>query len=141
MFISYLCCYYPALAFGRATGYGVTLYGSAHGTGNKGWEYTKSWGVNWDDGKQGFGVYKTTFSGVNPQKVGGLSYRNGGFGNRYETNGAPLPERMTGKTDRNRTAALSFSYKDYSIGSNIFTGDFVNKDGPDSNESVTSHPD
>ena len=146
----------PALAFGRATGfgvnvsasyndgnftfsagYGVTLYGSAHGNGNKGWEYRKSWGVNWDDGKQGFGVYKTTFSGVNPQKVGGLSYRNGGFGFRYENDGAPFPERMTGGTDRNRTAALSLSYKDYSIGFNLFTGDYVNKEDT---ESVAGHP-
>jgi hypothetical protein len=147
----------PALAFGRATGfgvnvsasyndgnftfsagYGVTLYGSAHGNGNKGWEYRKSWGVNWDDGKQGFGVYKTTFSGVNSQKVGGLSYRNGDVGFRYENDGAPFGGTLGDGGDRKRTAALSLSYKDYSIGFNIFTGEYANEKDTDP---VASHPD
>ncbi|MGY0426783.1 MAG: polymorphic toxin type 23 domain-containing protein [Polaribacter sp.] len=137
----------PALAFGRATGfgvnisasyqdgnfnfsagYGVTFYGSAHGTGHKGWEYRKSWGVNWDDGKQGIGIYSTTFKGENSQKVGGVSYRNGNFGFRYENDGTPFQKKwffggiLGDGGDRFRTAALNLSYKEYSLGFNLFTG-------------------
>ena len=138
----------PAVAFGRATGFGanislsysdgnfnfsagigVTFYGAAHGTGNKGWEYRKSWGINWDDGKQGFGVYSTTFkSGETSQKVGGLSYRNGDFGVRYENDFIENPLVGIGKyladgNDRFRTTALQLSYKDYSVGLRFFTGE------------------
>nr|WP_262509621.1 polymorphic toxin type 23 domain-containing protein [Tenacibaculum maritimum] len=132
----------PALAFGRATGfgvnvsasyqdgdftfsagYGVTFYGTAHGTGKKGWEYRKSWGVNWDDGKQGFGIHSTNFkSGETSQKVGGISYRNGDFGFRYENDGAPFGGTLGDGSDRFRTAAVSINYKDYSVGFNLFTG-------------------
>lgn len=149
----------PALAFGRATGfgvnvsasytngnftfsagYGVTFYGSAHGTGHKGWEYRKSWGVNWDDGEQGFGLYSTTFkSGETSQKVGGLNYRNGDFGFRYENDGTPFNGTLGDGGDSHRSAAVQFRYKDFTAGFNLFTGKREYVQGEDSPPQVGSN--
>ncbi len=110
--------------FNFSAGVGVTFFGSAHGTGKSGWEYRRSWGVNWDDGKQGFGIYSTIFKGVGikPQKTGSLSYRNGKFNMRYENDGAPFSSFISGGTDQNRTAAMQFGWGDFSLGFKIFTG-------------------
>ncbi|WP_024742023.1 polymorphic toxin type 23 domain-containing protein [Tenacibaculum maritimum] len=132
----------PALAFGRATGfgvnvsvsyqdgdftfsagYGVTFYGAAHGTGHKGWEYRKSWGVNWDDGKQGIGIYSTTFSGTKPQKVGGFNFRSGDFRFRYENDGKTVLGKLTsGDTDKYRTNAFELGIGKFSLRGNLYTG-------------------
>ncbi len=115
--------------FSLSGGYGISYYGRAYGTGASGWESRKSWGVNWDDGRTGFGVYSTRFSsGETSQKVGGLSFRSGDFGLRYENDFIEKPLVGVGKIladgeDRWRTTALQLSYKDYSLGLKFFTGE------------------
>ncbi|MCD9614954.1 polymorphic toxin type 23 domain-containing protein [Tenacibaculum maritimum] len=140
----------PALAFGRATGfgvnvsvsyqdgdftfsagYGVTFYGTAHGTGKKGWEHRFSGSIG-SNGKVKFSAYTTYFSsGETTQRVAGLSLGHGEWNIRYENDGSPfsyLGTIFTGRdSDRYRTAAMSLSYKDYGVGFNLFTGD-PNKD-------------
>ncbi len=132
----------PAIAFGRATGFGanvsvsyrdgnfnfsagvgVTFFGSAHGTGKSGWERRISGGIGYSDGKFSASVSTTHFkSGKNSQRVGSLSLGHGNVGFRYENDGAPFSGWAGDGGDRRRTAAMSLSYKEYSVGFNLFTG-------------------
>ena len=138
----------PALAFGRATGfganisvsyqdgdfnfsagYGVTFYGSAHGTGKKGWEQRVSGSIG-SNGTIKFSAYTTYFDSgpETSQQVGGLSLGHGEWNIRYENDFIEKPLKYVGEyladgKDRFRTAALQLSYKDYSVGLKFFTGD------------------
>ncbi len=111
--------------FNASVGFGVSFAGSAAGSGAKGWEYRRSFGAGWDDGRQGFGVYSTTFSGFGgkfSQKIGGFSYRNGDFGFRYENDGKPFKGWLGDGDDKYRTAALAINIGEFSAGINLFTG-------------------
>jgi RHS repeat-associated protein len=115
--------------FSVSGGYGISYYGSAHGTGSSGWESRKSWGANWGDGKNSFGLYSTSFkSGETSQRVGGLSYGNGDFNFRYENDGTPFGGWSGDGGDSFRSAAIQVSYKDFSAGFNLFTGNREFKD-------------
>ncbi|QMU63314.1 MAG: hypothetical protein GKR88_02820 [Flavobacteriaceae bacterium] len=92
--------------FSISAGVGFTYFGSAHGTGHSGWEYRKSWGINWDDGHQGVGVYSTTFSGMKPQKVGGFSFNKGDFNFRYENDDSNVLAKYTAFRLANRNNYL-----------------------------------
>ncbi len=116
--------------FNASVGFGVSFAGSAAGSGAKGWEYRSSYSVGYNDGKFSTSVYSTYFSGSSQdasQRVGGLSLGYRDWNLRYENDGAPfnyLGGILVGKdSDRYRTAAMILSYKDYSIGFNLFTGD------------------
>jgi len=135
----------PSIAFGNGFGAGANFSVSfsdgnfSASVGYGGWEYRKSWGANWDDGKNGFGLYSTTFSGLGgrfDQKVGGFSYRNGDFGFRYENDGATLLGKYTsGDTDMFRTNAFEVSYREFSLRGNLFTG----KSGADESNTMFSN--
>ncbi len=148
----------PAIAFGRATGFGanvsvsyrdgnfnfsagvgVTFFGSAHGTGKSGWERRISGGIGYSDGKFSASVSTTHFkSGETSQRVGSLSLGHGNVNLRYENDGAPFSGWAGDGGDRRRTAAMSLSYKEYSVGFNLYTGEYINKDDT---EPVAGHPD
>ncbi|MFL0102004.1 polymorphic toxin type 23 domain-containing protein, partial [Tenacibaculum maritimum] len=159
----------PALAFGRATGfgvnvsvsyqdgdftfsagYGVTFYGTAHGTGKKGWEHRFSGSIG-SNGKVKFSAYTTYFSsGKTSQQVGGFSLGHGDWNIRYENDFIEKPLKYVGKyladgKDRFRTTALQLSYKDYSVGLKFFTGDPLkgekrDKSNPNAKYGIYSNP-
>ncbi|WP_281988351.1 polymorphic toxin type 23 domain-containing protein [Aquimarina aggregata] len=120
-------------SFNASVGFGVSYAGSAQGTGDSGWEYRGSYSVGYDDGKFRVSVYSTSFaSGETSQRVAGINIGHGDFNLRYENDGSPfdrlnklgLGKPLVGEdSDRYRTAAMSLSYKDYSVGFNLFTGD------------------
>jgi len=111
--------------FNASVGFGVSFAGRAAGSGARGWEYRRSFGAGWDDGHQGFGVYSTIFSGFGGkfnQQIGGLSYRNGDFGFRYENDGTPFSKWSGDGGDKYRTAALAINIGEFSAGINLYTG-------------------
>ncbi|MGY0408205.1 MAG: polymorphic toxin type 23 domain-containing protein, partial [Polaribacter sp.] len=118
--------------FNASIGFGITYATKSHGANTMGWEFRKSWAVNWDDGKTGLGICSTTFSGHNgkfDQRVGGLLVRQGDFSMRYENDGAPFnikgSKLVSGGTDSHRSAAMKFGIGDFNIGFNIFTGERI----------------
>ncbi|WP_268225735.1 polymorphic toxin type 23 domain-containing protein, partial [Sinomicrobium oceani] len=128
--------------FSASAGFGISYYGSAHGSGASGWEYRKSWSVGGKIGNNELSVYSTKFSGFNgqfDQKVGGFSYRNGDFGFRYENDGTPFSGWSGDGGDSFRSAAVQLSYKDYSVGFNLFTGKREYVPGEDSPPQVGSN--
>ncbi len=158
----------PAIAFGNAAGIGANLgvgysngnfsiaggigssfYGRASGTGAAGSEFRFSGSAGYDDGRTGLSVSTTTFiSGETSQRTAALGIRQGDFGIRYENDGAPFNRLGTAlvgdDSDRFRTAAMSFSYKKYSVGFNLFTGDPNLDDAPGNYKGVeplAGHPD
>ncbi len=110
--------------FNFSAGVGVTFFGSAHGTGKSGWERRISGGIGYSDGKFSASVSTTHFkSGETSQRVGSLSLGHGNVNLRYENDGAPFSGWAGDGGDRRRTAAMSLSYKEYSVGFNLYTGD------------------
>jgi len=152
----------PAIAFGNAggiganfsatysdgdfsisAGVGITRFSRAHGTGNSGFEGRFSGSVGYDDGNFRASVSSTTFkSGETSQRVGSFSLGHGDFNATYQNDGWPFHYVRAGDgEDRYRTAAGRISYKNYGIGFNLFTGDFL-KDGDNRGiETVDGHPD
>ncbi|MEM9679176.1 MAG: polymorphic toxin type 23 domain-containing protein [Bacteroidota bacterium] len=115
--------------FNASIGFGITYASKSHGSNAIGWEFRKSWAINWDDGKTSFGFYSTKFSGHNGefnQKVGGLQFRSGDFRLRYENDGgAPFKwfgNLVAGNTDQHRTTALFLAVKELELNVKFFTG-------------------
>ncbi len=104
---------------------------SAHGTGKSGWERRISGGIGYSDGKFSASVSTTHFkSGETSQRVGSLSLGHGNVNLRYENDGGfGIKSLGLGDGgDSHRTAAMSLSYKDYSVGLNLFTGKRADSD-------------
>jgi len=66
---------------------------------------------------QYFSYYATHFGGPHKQLVGGLGYRKGDFSFRFEN------DFFTQSGDKFRTNALEFGYRDFVIGTNLWTND------------------
>ena len=126
---------YKAGAFTMSAGFGVTFFGSAMGTGHSGWEYrsSASLSLELEDENGNFyraSLYSTSFSsGETSQRVGGASVGYNDWSARYENDGAPWGGSLGDGGDSHRTAALNLSYKEYSIGFNLFTGKRANYEG------------
>jgi len=132
----------PAIAFGNATGVGVNVgvsysdgnwsfsagvgvmyYGDYNGFGKNGLEIRKSILSAWDDGKAGVSLGTNFWGGDFKQQTGVLGLKLGEWGMMYENDGGfGIKNLGLGDGDSYRTAALSLSYKDYSVGFNLFTG-------------------
>lgn len=146
----------PAIAFGNAAGIGanftatysdgdfsisagigITKFSRAHGTGASTIESRYSIGGGYDDGNFRASISTTKFnsnagSEDTGQRVANLSLGYQDFGISYENDGSPfnkLGKTLVNNTDKFRTAALSISYKDYSVGFNLFTGSFEEDKG------------
>lgn len=110
---------YTGSAGSVSAGLGSTYYLSAIGTGNSGLETRIFGGGTADLGKGwSLGYYHTKFiSGETSQHVGNVitSYKDWSF--TFEN------DMMGDEGDRYRTHASVLSYKDMSLGLNLFTGD------------------
>lgn len=98
-------------------------FGRSNITGVKGWNGRIGGGVAFDNGSF-YGSLGTMqyFSGETPQSTGTIGLGGGGFNLHYENDFMfGIPGADGG--DRFRTAALNASYKDISVGFNLFTGD------------------
>lgn len=99
-------------------------FGKSSVTGLQGWTSRTSAMGGARVGKFSFGVGSSTFSsGITSQTTGMAYAGQGDYKIRYENDwmwkGAPIGDGG----DRYRTTAATFSYKDYSLGLNLFTGD------------------
>lgn len=131
----------PAIAFGNASGTGVnigvgysdgdwsvsggvglTSYSDYNGFGINSSEIRYSALVNYDDGKTGFSLGTNFWRGDFKQQTGTLGLHNGDFRALYENDGKPFTGFSGDGNDQYRTAALSLSVKDISVGFNLFTG-------------------
>jgi len=111
-------------SFTMSAGFGVTFFGSAMGTGHKGWEYRASTSVGFDNGKFRASAYSTSFFGMGTdQTVGGAMVGGKDWSVRYENDGTPFQKIGLGDGgDSHRTAAVRVSYMDFSLNLNLFTG-------------------
>jgi len=81
------------------------------------------------DGTNSFSLSNTQYNspGIRSQQIGTITYRNmkSGFGIGYSNDGAPfnLFKGIGDLGDSYRSAAIHFSYKDVTLGFNIFTGE------------------
>ncbi len=118
--------------FRFAYGVGMSGVAKSHGSNTSGWEYRQSWKVNYDDGEFGVGLYSTSFSGYDgkfDQRVGGISLRHGDWGLRYENDGNPFKKGIIADgEDRFRSAAMEFTYLEWSAGFKIYTGKRIYQD-------------
>ena len=97
-------------------------------TGNTGWMSSFTGAIGYNDGTNSFSLSSTQFNapGLRSQSLGTFSYRHkSGFGIGYSNDGAPFDRFSFADpgSDGFRSAAIQFSYKDFSIGTRIFTGD------------------
>jgi len=95
-------------------------YGANYGGSSK--ETMKFWAVGYDDGTSGI-FYSNTYydSGGTSQELGAIGYRYKDFSFTYQNDymfGLPADGG-----DRFRTAAAQVSWRDFSAGVNLFTGD------------------
>ncbi len=140
--------------FSISSGLGLTAYSNYNGQGS-GIETRISGLVSYDDGQTGFSLGTNFFGGdlsgnkgvedFFKQRTGSLGVRIGDLTIRYENDGSPFgifgPLLVGKDSDTYRTAAFSVGYKDYSIGINLFTGDF-DKDRKDRGiKPLEGHPD
>jgi len=95
-------------------------YGDYNGFGKNGLEIRKSILSAWDDGKAGVSLGTNFWSGDFKQQTGMLGLKHGEWSMMYENDGSI--GYLGDGGDSYRTAALSLSYKDYSVGFNLFTG-------------------
>ena len=106
--------------FHMSVGGSLTRYGLNFGNAKK--EARYYWAVGYDDGTSGIWYSSSYYkSGHTSQNIGAIGYRYKDFSITYQNDymfGLPADGG-----DRYRTAALQFSYKDFSVGVNLFTGD------------------
>lgn len=131
----------PSFAFGNASGFGVNMslgyndgnwsfaygigimeYGNYNGFGKNSLEVRNSIIATWDDGRTGVSFGTNFWSGDFKQQVGMLGLHFGDFRAVYENDGKPFSGINADGNDQYRTAALSLSVSDVSIGFNLFTG-------------------
>lgn len=116
-----------------SAGVGVMYYGNYQGFGKSGTEIRKSLMGGFDDGTTGVGLGTNFWKGSGgmsdfKQQTGSLSLHFGDFRAQYENDGSPFQKRgffggiYGDGNDSYRTAALNLSYKDLTIGFNLFTG-------------------
>ena len=140
----------PAIAFGNSAGVGINIsagyddgnfsiaggigvmkYGSYNGFGKNSIEVRKSILLAYDSSTNGIGIsFGTNFwSGDYKQRTGMLGLRGWGGSITYENDGSPFDKKpllggiLGDGHDRYRTAAMTLSYKDFSAGFNLFTGE------------------
>jgi hypothetical protein len=84
-------------------------------------------GVGFGYREYGFNLYSTSFSASNgsSQSVGGIGIYAGKFSIRYENDGTPFGGWLGDGGDAYRTAAAQIGWGDYSIGVNLYTGDYA----------------
>jgi len=106
--------------FHISVGGSLTRYGLNFGNAKK--EARYYWTVGYDDGTSGIWYSSSYYkSGHTSQNIGAVGYHYKDFSITYQNDymfGLPADGG-----DRYRTAALQLSYKDYSVGVNLFTGD------------------
>jgi len=95
-----------------------------------GLEIRKSILSAWDDGKAGVSLGTNFWSGDFKQQTGMLGLKHGEWNVMYENDGGYGMKNLGlgDGGDSYRTAALTLSYKDYSVGFNLFTGERNSKD-------------
>jgi len=113
--------------WGFSGGVGMMQYENYNGLGKNGTQIRKSILASYDDGKTGFSLGTNFWSGTGgmeefDQQTGLLGFRSGDFNVMYENDGKPFSGISGDGNDQYRTAALSLSVGDYSVGFNLFTG-------------------
>ena len=103
-------------------------FGKSNITGVKGWRGILGGGIAYDNGSF-YGSLSTTqyYSGETSQRTGTIGLGGGGVKVHYENDfhvaGLTNYGKISDGGDRFRSAALQASYKGYSAGFNLFTGD------------------
>ncbi len=95
----------------------------ASGSVFKGGSGAASFGFNYDDGKKGIGFMWNRYMGQNPQSTGTIMARHGDFSLRWEN------DLMGDKNDRWRSNATEVGYKNYFVGTNVFTNNPRDEEG------------
>lgn len=95
----------------------------ASGNVFKGGSGATSFGFNYDDGKRGIGFMWNRYMGQNSQTTGTIMARHGDFSLRWEN------DLMGDKNDRWRSNATEVGYKNYFIGTNVFTNNPKDEEG------------
>jgi RHS repeat-associated protein len=117
----------PSVAFGNNGGFGISYgltaqaggFSVTAGAGASSGADIAFYGAGYDNGSFGFSLYRTKYwSGSTSQTLGGLGLHLGDVNLNYQND---WPWGDGG--DRYRTAALQATYKGFSIGTNLFTGD------------------
>ncbi|MFL3663351.1 MAG: polymorphic toxin type 23 domain-containing protein [Flavobacteriales bacterium] len=117
----------PSVAFGNNGGFGISYgltaqaggFSVTAGAGSSSGGDIAFYGAGYDNGSFGFSLYRTKYwSGSTSQTLGGLGLHLGDVNLNYQND---WPWGDGG--DRYRTAALQATYKGFSIGTNLFTGD------------------
>jgi hypothetical protein len=131
--------------FQFAFGYSFTAFGSFPGSHASTFEQRFSGSIGYSSKGFGFSAGFTQFyHGSNSewnQRVGRLSIMSGEFSFSYENDGFPFSFGLGDGSDKMRTAAAHFGYKNFGIGFNLITGNpFVGEDDFDT-EPVKAHPD
>ncbi len=96
-------------------------YSRNYGTSGSSSEDVLFSALGYDDGTSGIMYSTSTYSGGNSQTLGSIHYRHNDFSFSYQNDwffGLPADGG-----DRYRTAAARLSWKEFSIGTNLFTGD------------------
>jgi RHS repeat-associated protein len=112
-----------------SAGVGVMYYGNYQGFGKGGAEIRSSLMTGYDDGDSGFSLGTNVWRGTGgmtdfKQRTGVVGLHFGDFRAMYENDGGAGIKSMElgDRGDSYRTAALNLSYKDYTVGFNLFTG-------------------
>jgi RHS repeat-associated protein len=112
-----------------AAGFGVMAYGNYQGFGKGGAEIRASLMAGYDNGTNGFSLGTNQWWGTEDmkefkQRTGLIGAHFGEFRVMYENDGGAGIKhlKLGNKGDSYRTAALNISYKDFSVGFNLFTG-------------------
>lgn len=125
--------------FSVSAGIGIMRYGNYQGFGKSGMEIRSSLMAAYDNGTTGISLGTNFWRGTGAmnefnQRTGVIGLHFGDFRAMYENDGSI--GKLGDDGDRYRSAALNLSYKDYSVGFNLFTG-YRDYDGE--NGSVTQH--
>ncbi|MCP1300224.1 polymorphic toxin type 23 domain-containing protein [Chryseobacterium sp. S0630] len=136
----------PAIAFGNSFSVGASLsvsyrkgnlsfsaaiagtyYNKHAGSGVSGWGYRYSAMIGYDSKDFSIGVGTNVWKGVHAQQTGIFRAGSGDFSLTYENDGSPFDKVGAGILgdghDRWRTAAMTFNYRDFHAGFNLFTGE------------------
>lgn len=95
----------------------------ASGNVFKGGSGATSFGFNYDDGKKGIGFMWNRYMGQNPQSTGTIMARHGDFSMRWEN------DLMGDRNDRWRSNSTEVGYKNYFVGTNVFTNNPKDEEG------------
>lgn len=113
---------YDAGDFSFSGGVGIMSNSNYNGFGKNGLEIRKSILAAYDDGKTGVSLGSNIWGGDFKQQTGTLGLHFGDFRALYENDGKPFSGLSGDGNDQYRTAALSLSVGNYSVGFNLFTG-------------------